>query len=194
MNAERFQLLMDVLEVNDRQMAKKLKVSHPTVIRWRTGKTDIPGTAEVAIDCIFGDGVPGSAGVKAALELKKEWMGFVRGLSIEELTGIAKGLRAIEYEKGSFGLGNYTEDLGCWQIYNDAGDFAERPACQGDQIIDLLCDKGIEEGEYEEELKNLVAEAERSKMFQFLAELEDTVLMEIYDHNMKKIDEDINED
>lgn len=190
MNAEGLQLMMDVSSLNDRQVAKKLMVSHPTVIRWRTGKTDIPGPAVVAIDCFWGDGTQGAAEAKAGLELKKRWTKFVSGLTVEDLSQIAEGVWAVEYQQGNFGLERYTEELGHWQVYNDASDCVEKPAALGERIMDLLFEAGKEECEFENEVKSLVAEAERSIMFRFCEEVVRAALMEIYEQNMRKIDED----
>lgn len=192
MGAEQLQLLMDVLEVNDQQVAKKLKVSLSTIISWRTGKTDIHCLAAVAIDRIFGNGVEGSAMVKVVRNLEDEWMKFVSNLSTEELVEIAESHMAIDYDEGAFGLTGYREELGCWQIYNEASDATDRPAYYSEKIVNLIYDL-VDEEEYEKELKNLVAEAERSIMFMYRSTLGEMVLQEIYANIMKNIDEEISE-
>lgn len=117
MVSEMLQVLMDMLDLNDRQVAKKLGVTHKTVFRWRTGQEKISVSASLAMDCVFGSGNAGSARIKATEILLDKWRKFSCALSRRDLCSIAEGPMAVIYKEGNFFVGPYRENSEYVQVY-----------------------------------------------------------------------------
>lgn len=204
MQAEEVELIMDVGGGNDRQVAEKLGVSHPTIIRWRTGQTSVPVVASLAIDCIFGDGCAGSAINFALSALRKRWDEFAVRLERKDLYMIADGTMAVNYVDGVFLLTPY-KDIARNQVY--VGDIAgchNSASCLGQAVVNQLLPEGCADLNFDdieelskrdenfmslpiEAILSLVAEAERSQMLQY--DICKYVLEALYEKNVQLSDE-----
>lgn len=202
MKPEMLRLMMDMLGLNDRKVATSLGVTHPTVIRWRTGRTDIPLCASLAMDCVYGHGSDGSAESLTCELLENRWKEFVEKLGVKKLCSIAEGYMAVAYEDGNFYVTPYTEDLASGQVYvGDVCGVSDYPNEWKDKIfckifdseplplIDALSSaKNDEDKEIILALISLVGEATRSDLL--LYDVKSNVLQEIYEQFQRSIDAD----
>jgi hypothetical protein len=197
-------LIMDIENQADRHLAEKLGVSHPTIIRWRKGTTEIPAVAALAIDCVVGNGTPGSATDLAHAVVRERWQEFITGLSKRDLCSVADGSLAIKYSTGYFSLDVYVDGPVGDQVYvGDVCGCNDTPYCLGMSLLRHALPKDMsdaacldletlskEGGEFADSIDatlKLMAEAERSEMLRF--DVCESVLNALYENCVQQATE-----